>query len=236
MVIAVVLLVALAVQPLRSRFDADRDPDRKIRPAETLLAVRMVLRDPQLRPLALSAFAYAMMQLSIFTYYVVVLVERGGLTPVAAGAVFSLMHAGGVVGRPLLGWISDRLLPARPLLSIVGFSIFLCAIALAALDDSWSQALLWFVSLTAGIVAAGWNGVYLAEIARVMPVESVSRATGGVSVFAFLGVALGPAVFSGVLLFTASYSAAFMDRRECGTAAGLPAVARATPCHIMPRS
>jgi MFS family permease len=209
-VVTVLLIVALGLQTARRRFDTDRDPSRPIRPGETLAAIRMVARDSRLRPLALASFVYAMMQLSLFTFYVVVLVERGGLDPVAAGATFSIMHIGGIIGRPFLGWISDRILPARPLLSLIGFLIFGCGLALAALDESWPRALLWAVSLGAGIVAAGWNGVYIGEIARIMPGPDVARATGGVSAFTFLGVAIGPAIFSAIVGFSGSYVAGFL--------------------------
>ena len=209
-VIAFLILVACVLQTVRPAFDTDRDPSRKIRPTETLAAVRMVLGDTRLRPLALASFVYAMMQLSLFTFFVVVLVERVGLDPVTAGATFSIMHIGGMIGRPLLGWISDKILPARPLLSLVGLGIFGCGLALAALDDSWPRPLLWALSLGAGVIAAGWNGVYISEIARVMPSDQVGRATGGVSAFTFLGVAIGPALFSAVVGFSGSYAAAFL--------------------------
>ncbi len=219
-VIAALLVIAAAIQPVRNRFDLDRNPGSRIGGTETLAAIRMVLDDPRLSPLALSSFIYAMMQLSIFTYYVVVLVERGGLEPVAAGAVFSIMHVGGILGRPLLGWISDRILTARILLSIVGLGIFLCGLAMAALDEAWPRVLLYLVSFAAGIITAGWNGVYIAEIARVMEPEDVGRATGGVSAFTFLGVATGPAIFSAVVAVSDSYAAAFLT---IGTIALIPA-------------
>lgn len=220
-VIAILIVVACALQTVRGGFDTELDPNRKIRPSETLAAIRMVLGDNRLRPLALSSFVYAMMQLSIFTFYVVVLVERGGLDPVVAGATFSIMHVGGIIGRPLLGWISDRILPARPLLSVVGFGIFGLGLALAALDDTWPRPLLWALSVAAGVIAAGWNGVYISEIARVLPSHQVGRATGGVSAFTFFGVAIGPALFSAVVGFSGSYAAAFVT---VGTVALVPAV------------
>jgi MFS family permease len=220
-VIGFLLLTICAIEPVRQRFDTDRDPTRRIRATETLASIAMVLADSRLRPLALASFVYAMMQLSLFTFYVVFLVERGGLDLVTAGATFSIMHVGGMIGRPLMGWISDRVLPARPLLSLVGFGIFLCGLALATLDTSWSTPLLWAVSLAIGLVAAGWNGVYISEIARVMPGDQVGRATGGVSAFSFLGVAIGPAVFSAIVGVTGSYDQAFL---AVSTVALIPAL------------
>jgi MFS family permease len=220
-VIGLLVVMALLLQPIRARYDGDRDPERRIGPGETLAAIRLVAAEPRLRPLALASFVYAMMQLSLFSFYVVVLVDRGGLDPVTAGAVFSIMHLGGIVGRPLLGWISDSLLPARPLLAVIGVAIFGCGLALAVLDETWPRTLLWAVSFISGIIAAGWNGVYIGEIARIMPGPLVARATGGVSAFTFLGVAIGPAVFSAIVAARGSYIDAFLS---VGAVALIPAL------------
>ena len=220
-IILLLFLLILLLQTIRTMFDIGLERDRKISPAETVTAVKLALKDSRLRPLALSSFIYAMMQLSIFTFYVVVLVEQVNLDPVTAGTVFSIMHVGGIVGRPLLGWISDKILPAVPLLSLVGFAIFLCGLALATLDANWPYLLLCALSLVTGIVAAGWNGVYISEIARIMPSTEVGRATGGVSAFTFLGVVIGPAVFTAIIGLSGGYSAAFL---VVGTIAIGPAV------------
>ena len=220
-IILLLFLLILLLQTIRTMFDIGLERDRKISPAETVTAVKLALKDSRLRPLALSSFIYAMMQLSIFTFYVVVLVEQVNLDPVAAGTVFSIMHVGGIIGRPLLGWISDKILPAVPLLSLVGFAIFLCGLTLTTLDANWPYLLLCALSLVTGIVAAGWNGVYISEIARVMPSTEVGRATGGVSAFTFLGVVIGPAVFTAIIGLSGSYSAAFL---VVGTIAIGPAV------------
>ena len=220
-IILLLFLLILLLQIIRTLFDTGLERQRKISPAETVAAVKLAIKDSRLRPLALSSFIYAMMQLSIFTFYVVVLVEQVNLDPVTAGTVFSIMHVGGVIGRPLLGWISDKILPAVPLLSLVGFAIFLCGLALATLDANCPYLLLCALSLVTGIVAAGWNGVYISEIARVMPSTEVGRATGGVSAFTFLGVVIGPAIFTAIIELSGSYSAAFL---VVGTIAIGPAV------------
>ncbi|MFL2934629.1 MAG: MFS transporter [Thalassobaculaceae bacterium] len=220
-IILLLFLLILLLQTIRTLFDTGLERDRKISPAETVAAVKLAVKDSRLRPLVLSSFIYAMMQLSIFTFYVVVLVEQVNLDPVTAGTVFSIMHVGGIVGRPLLGWVSDKILPAVPLLSLVGFAIFLCGLALATLDANWPYLLLCALSLVTGIITAGWNGVYISEIARVMPSTEVGRATGGVSAFTFLGVVIGPAVFTAIIGLSGSYSAAFL---VVGTIAIGPAV------------
>jgi hypothetical protein len=65
---------------------------------------------------------------------------------------------------------------------------------------------------------AGWPGIYLAEIARLVPVDRVSMATGGLVACSFLGVVAGPALFSTIVAATGSYTPAFA---LFGSAAGI---------------
>jgi len=101
-------------------------------------------------------------------------------------------------------------LPARPLLSSVGFAIFVTGIVLAQLDESWSPATLSTISFATGMITAGWNGVYIGEIARIVPNQEVGRATGGVSACAFSGVVIGPALFGATVSLSGTYAMGFM--------------------------
>ena len=220
-IIFMLLFVVSLLQIVRAKFDQDRDPFQRIMPSETLSAIRMVFGDRRLSPLAIASFIYAMTQLSLFSFYVVVLVENGGLNPIKAGLTFSIMHIGGMIGRPLLGWVNDRILSARHLLSLVGVGIFCSGLVLMTLDETWSQALLWSSSFFIGVIVAGWNGVYISEIARIMPINLVGRATGGVSAFTFLGVVIGPALFTIIVWLFESYAMAFV---VLSTLALIPAI------------
>ena len=60
-----------------------------------------------------------------------------------------------------------------------------------------------------GACAVGWNGVYLAEVARQAPPGMAGLATGGTLVFTFLGVVLGPPLFGALSGAFGSYRAGF---------------------------
>jgi hypothetical protein len=60
-----------------------------------------------------------------------------------------------------------------------------------------------------GATAVGWNGVFLAEVARVAPQGQVSQATGGCLFFTFLGVVLTPLIFNLVLALGGGYGVAY---------------------------
>ena len=80
----------------------------------------------------------------------------------------------------------------------------------SAFSPQWSWSALAAVSAILGLTAVGWNGVYLAEVARVVPLAQVSNATGGVLLFTFAGVAFGPATFGAIVAATGSYTAAIL--------------------------
>jgi hypothetical protein len=58
--------------------------------------------------------------------------------------------------------------------------------------SGWLLGLMCFLF---GLTSAGWNGVFLAEVARLAGGE-IARVTGGVLVIAYAGLILGPLAFS----------------------------------------
>jgi hypothetical protein len=65
------------------------------------------------------------------------------------------------------------------------------------------------VTVLYGASAVGWNGVFLAEVARSAPAGQVGTATGGTQFFTFGGAMLGPPVFTALVSATGSYAWAF---------------------------
>ena len=170
-----VLSAACLIQPLRQRCDDDRNPAHRVGIEAPLQSVRLILATPALRPIALVTY----------------LVERVALDLVTAGLLFALMHAAGVVARVGWGWLSDHWLGARRLLVLLGIGILASTAATAAFTDAWPIVGLAAVCAALGLTAAGWNGIYLAEVARVVPLEKVGAATGGVLMFTFVGIVVG---------------------------------------------
>lgn len=205
-----VLSAALLIQPLRARLDDDRDPAHRVRIGAPGQSIRLVLATPGLRPLVMVAFSFGAMQLSLFAFLVTYLVERVGLDLVAAGVLFAVMQGAGVVARIGWGWVSDRWVPARPLLAMLGLGTIASTLAAAAFSEAWPLAGLTIVCATLGVTAVGWNGIYLAEIARVVPIEKVGTATGGVLMFTFMGIVIGPSGFAAIVAATGSYTAALI--------------------------
>lgn len=213
-------LLALIVEPLHRRLDADADP-RAPGDSGVLAAIRLVLAAPGLRRLALASLAFSAMQLCFGAFVVTFLSERVGLTLVAAGGVMAAAQAAGIAARILWGWVADRFLSARQLLLLLGLVMAGAGAAIGLVTASWPLAAIVAASLVLGASALGWNGVYLAEVARLAPADAVGAATGGALSLTFLGVVIGPPLFSAVVAATGSYRPAFLAAAAFAAAAAI---------------
>jgi MFS family permease len=203
------VLCALAAQLLRRELDADRNPNASLALGSLAHPVKLVLSHPTLTMLAGCSFVFSCAQLSLTTFLVVYLHETLAYSLVAAGLALSVSQFGGVAGRILWGWVADRGLGARRMLAVLAGVMAASAVATALLQPAMPAALVLAVLVVFGASAVGWNGVYLAEVARQAPPGMASIATGGTLAFTFFGVVLGPPVFGAISGFFGSYRAGY---------------------------
>lgn len=197
-------------QPLRRALDADREPGRPLVLGNLMQPIRMVLAHPPLRLLAGCSFLFSIAQLSLTTYLVTYLHDLLGYGLVAAGLALSVSQAAGVVGRVLWGYVSDRWMGARRMLAVLAALVSVCALLTAALQPMLPALLVLVVLALFGASAIGWNGVYLAEVAREAPAGQASIATGGTLAITFLGVVMGPPAFGALSGATGSLRIGFV--------------------------
>lgn len=224
-VAAVSALLAIICEPLHKRLDDDADP-KAAGGSHIAAAVNMVLGEPMLRRLALASLSYSAMQLCVSAFVVNFLTERAGMALVAAGVVMAVLQAAGIVGRILWGWTADRLLSARQALSLLGLTIGAAGAGLALVGPGWPLTLVLVVAAALGAVALGWNGVFLAEVARLAPAGSAGMATGGALALTFVGALLGPPIFGAIIDVTGSYRAAFFVAAAAAALSGIAVRAR----------
>jgi len=204
------LTLALVIQPFREGLDATRDRDRApfaFRRSAAVLA--QIWRLQPVRRLAASSLAFSGMQACASTFLVVYLNDRVELPIVTAGLLLSVMHAGGVVGRILWGIVADRSGKPIAVLGGLGFAMSICAGLVAAFGAAWPTLVIGLVVFAYGATAIAWNGVFLAQIARLAPDGKAGEITGGTSFFTFGGVLIVPSLFSAILGATDSYAVAF---------------------------
>ncbi|MSP48203.1 MAG: MFS transporter [Alphaproteobacteria bacterium] len=213
---AVVGASVLAVQPLRAGLDAGRRRDEPAAPGtvfafERLVAPFRALRlAPGMPALTAAGFAFAMVQGAVFSFYVTFLTADLGFGLVAAGAAFALMQGVGVGSRVVVGWVADRIGSARRTLTLLALGSATMATVIAFHGADWPWPAVLAAAAVSGVAVSSWNGVYLAEVARIAPSARVGEATAGSSFFAFLAYAVSPSLCSVVIASTGSYRTAFL--------------------------
>jgi MFS family permease len=206
---AACLLLAVLIAPVRARYDTGLNPRAPVSLAAAFAPVGLVARSPRLRELAVTGLVYGGVQITLVTYLVTFLVDSFALTLVFAGAVMAVSQVASVIGRLVWGALADRALARHTMLGLLGLGMGASAIATLAAGPDWPRWLLFVFASIFGATAVGWNGVFLAEVARITPQGQVSQATGGCLFFTFLGVVVTPPLFNLALALGGSYSVAY---------------------------
>ncbi len=204
------IVCAVIAQPMRDELDADREPGRPLGVASLTGPIRLVVSQPQLAQLTSFSFVFSAVQMCLATYLVTYLHSALGYSLVVAGVVLSTAQVGGVIGRVLWGWLADRWLGPRRMLAALSVLMALCCAITAALQVGGPLLLVLVLMAAFGASATGWNGVYLAEVARLAPAGQASAATGGALSVTFLGVVLGPVLFGMLSGAFDSYRAGYL--------------------------
>ena len=204
-------LAILVIQPLRPAFDAERNRAQGLgfgaifSPRAIKATIAVLQQSPLLPRVTLLSVSFAIAQGCLFSFTVTWLVEKRGFDLVLAGSVFAGMQLAGVVARILLGWVADRTGNALANLVVQGLIAGASILALALLPAEagfWPLALLCVLT---GFFGASWNGISLAEVARLAPPGKVADATAGSTIFIFLGYVAGPSIFATLVSLTGSW-------------------------------
>lgn len=117
------------------------------------------------------------------------LVEVAGLSPLRAANLILLLNVAYVVGSPLGGWLSDRVLSSRKklvLAALAGTAAAELALALSGADTSIGTVALVLAVLG---VTSSFGQVIWAHVREVMPARMAGMAMSGVNFFNILGAA-----------------------------------------------
>lgn len=214
MLIAVLLLCCLAVQPLRATLAEESAGARRgwvralIEPAEVIRCVASLRSNPALPMLTAIGASYSLMQACLTAFTATFVYTRHGVSLTAAGQVVAVMLLASMCGRILLGWLADRM---GNTLRHLGLQAIISALAVALLVSAGGEtpAMLYVYAGLVGFTAIGWNGVHIAELARVAPIHLVSSVTSASSLFGFVGSVCGPLIFMAIVAGGGGYEAAF---------------------------
>jgi MFS family permease len=202
------VVFGLAIERARRRWDSDREPRAPLL-AAPFASLELVWSNPVLRWLALASFLYSGVQLCLAGFLVTYLVTEVRFDLVLAGSILAITHTAGALGRLAWGWVADRLRSGTRAMMVLGALGVAGALATAAIGAHWPTWLVAAAVALFGFCAMGWNGVYMAVIARQSP-QAIGMATGGSIAITYAGVVAGPAAFGALHEgFGMSYGAGF---------------------------
>ncbi len=224
------LLVALCLPLLsrRTKWDGDADPTTELKDG-AIAGLKLVAGNSVLRSLAITGMCFAGFQVCLIAFTVTMLVTELGWSLIDAGLIAAVVQIAGVAGRLSWSLIADRFGHGLAILCGIGIIAASFGLFTSTMLPSWPIAGLIAVLFGFGFSIVGWNGVYMAETARVSGARDVGMATGGVMIFNFGGVIVAPAAFGVIAEVTGSMAATFglfAMLPLIGALALLPAIAR----------
>ncbi|WP_207538192.1 MFS transporter [Sabulicella rubraurantiaca] len=214
LLIALLLACCLAIQGFRGSLEAEKGPRQPgwaralIQPAEMVRCVGALRAHPSLPMLTVIGASYSLMQACLTAFIATFVYTRHGASLAEAGQVVAVMQCASMIGRIALGWVADRMGNA---MRHLGLQAILSGAAVSLLVVAGDEGR-WALYACAGLVgftAIGWNGVHIAELARVAPLPLVSSVTAASSLFGFVASVTGPLVFMGLVSAGSGFEAAF---------------------------
>ncbi len=203
------MLMIAALQVVRATWDDDRSAQSGGARAQAREGMTLLWSMLQLRWLSAASLFMSGVQLCLSSFAVTMLVGEAGYGLVAAGVMLSVAQGAGVTGRIAWGWIADRFGNCLGLLIKLSAVMVVCCAVMALVTPQWPRALMALLFLVFGASAIGWNGLFLAEVARLSPPGKVSIATSGAMVWNFAGILIGPALFALIYRINGSYAITF---------------------------
>ncbi|MEO5784657.1 MAG: MFS transporter [Casimicrobiaceae bacterium] len=210
-----VILTCFLIEPLSGVIDRNADRQTSLRlgsfvdPRMLTMPFRSLAQNPSLQRVTIASLCFAMVQGCVVAFFVTYLTVDLGASLLFAGFAFSAMQVTGVAGRIFAGWLADRLGSRRIVIVGLALASTIAVLLLAGLEPSSPQWAIQGLAGVVGVASSSWNGVFLAEVSRLVPKRKVGDATAAATFFTFIGYVLGPAAFGALLTHGGSYRAAF---------------------------
>lgn len=222
------------VQPWRQRVDAQRDRSLRLRWRQfgSIDALRrplaVLVAMPGMRRMGIAGACLAAGQSAWFAFLVTYLVSQLGWSLVAAGALFAMMQALSALGRPLAGFVSDRLGDGVRVLRWMAAGSAATTFSFAFCTPAWPTWTVVGLAVLAGLTVASWNGIQFAEVARLAPRESLGEAMAGATLLLLAAYVIAPVLFGLVLAAGGGYRLAFVMVAALTSAALWPLASKRT--------
>jgi MFS family permease len=208
------IAVTLATWPFQPRIDPPREQRIQrsggFRLTDVLVPLASLSRGDRLWRASWVGAAFAVPQAAWITFVVTYLVVALGQSLNTAGLVFAVMQLSSMVGRIVLGWLSDHVASSTTILSVASVFAAITTILLGLSTPAWPLWAFVLLSAFAGMAVSGWNGVQIAEVARRSPPELIGETAAGSVILIFVSNTLTPIVFAAFIAVTGRYDVAFI--------------------------
>ena len=219
LLVAALCIVMIGVAMYRrGELDNHTDPNAHFTLHTFIESLRLGITHAPLRQMLVVGSTFNCVQMCVFTYLVTYLVEDVTLTIVFAGMALSAMSAGGIVGRVFWGVFADFIRAPIFTLALLGLIMAGCCVTVTFFTVDWPQWVVLVIAFCLGASAIGWNGVLLAQIARVAPAGQAGLATGSLIFFGYLVSISMTMVFAQLHGLFGHYEIGFYMIAACATA------------------
>lgn len=153
---------------------------------------------------------FALTQTAVIVFSYIYLLEVLGLSAVAAGVFASNMQLAALFGRPVLGWLTDRVGNAQLVLAGIALTTVIAMSALLQVDSGTPLWVLIPISIACGISAQGWNSVFVTAMSFLVPPGELAELNGRAFAFLSIGWLMSPPIIWGLIELTGGYTVPFI--------------------------
>ncbi len=174
-------------------------------------ALRGLLRTRDIWMAYLYVTTLMVVEMAVIAHLILYLTEALRFSVIAAGGILAMTEAGGALGKPGGGFISDRLFGGSRRNLLILWGGIACAICiLVAFFGSVLSWGLYPALFVFGVTAIGFGGLHLTLVAELAGKEIAGTAAGINGVAAMIGNILGPILFGYIVDRSGSYQLAWL--------------------------
>jgi MFS family permease len=214
-----VVLLMVAMEFPRKRWDYDREPERRVL-GKGLIQPFTLLAEQRFRRLSIAAFVYSGLALCLVAFMTVQLTTVVGIDLVQAGQILATYQIAGSVSRPIWGWVADRFITPAQTLALLGFGMAATALLTGFYEHGWPLWALLANGVGAGATSGGYTGVAYAEYAELGGVRRTEAAGLGTAIMFGGGMAVPP-VFGWSVAAWGSFHQSYVICAACALIGGI---------------
>ena len=171
----------------------------------------MFVVPPNLRFLWGAGLVFALTQTTVTTFAYLYLLEVALLSPIAAGIFASNLQLTALIGRPVLGWLTDRIGNAQLVLAGISIVTVIASLWLTHVGPETPGWVLIPLAIACGISGQCWNSVFVTAMSFKVDPGDLAELNGRAFGFLSLGWLAAPPLVWGLIELTGGYDVALIS-------------------------